>query len=33
LAASGTLMFVPAMLVGMVGAKYIAAPSTINLEV
>ena len=33
LAASGTLFFAPAMLVGMVIAKYTAAPSQKNLEV
>jgi uncharacterized membrane protein YedE/YeeE len=33
LAASGTLFFVPAMLVGMVIAKYTAVPSPKSLEV
>ncbi len=33
MAASGTLWFVPAMLVGMVLAKYMAAPSPKALEV
>jgi uncharacterized membrane protein YedE/YeeE len=33
LAASGTHLFVPAMLVGMVIAKYMGSPTPINLEV